>query len=72
MSYRSEVVGSLLRPDYLKRAFEQSDRGEITPQELTEIQDHAGLEAIALQEDCGIDVMPKPARMDVRPLVPGE
>lgn len=57
LTYRCEVVGSLLRPDYLKGAFEQAERGEITSQELTEVQDRAGLEAIALQEDCGIDVI---------------
>ena len=57
LPYRSEVVGSLLRPDYLKDAFERFDRGELSESELTDTQDRAGLEAIALQEACGIDVI---------------
>ena len=54
---RAEVVGSLLRPDWLKEAFEAFDRGAIDEAELTAAQDRAGLEAIRLQEDCGIDVI---------------
>lgn len=57
LAYRSEVVGSLLRPQYLKDAFEKFDRGELSEAELTAVQDRAGLEAIALQESCGIDVI---------------
>jgi methionine synthase II (cobalamin-independent) len=56
-SWRAEVVGSLLRPEYLKRAFEQADAGEIGPDDLASIQDRAALEAIALQERCGVDVV---------------
>ena len=29
LPYRSEVVGSLLRPGYLKDAIERADRGEL-------------------------------------------
>jgi methionine synthase II (cobalamin-independent) len=54
---RAEVVGSLLRPAYLKEAFERFERGEIDAAELAAVQDRAGLEAIALQESCGIDVV---------------
>lgn len=54
---RSEVVGSLLRPQWLKDAFDRYDRGEIDESELTATQDRAGLEAIRLQEECGIDVI---------------
>jgi 5-methyltetrahydropteroyltriglutamate--homocysteine methyltransferase len=57
LPYHAEVVGSLLRPDYLKHAFERADRGEISQGELREFQDKAGLEAIALQEAAGIDVL---------------
>lgn len=57
LTYRAEVVGSLLRPDYLKRAFEQADAGEITEEQLVAMQDRAALETIALQEDCEIDVI---------------
>ena len=54
---RAEVVGSLLRPAWLKEAFEKADRGEIGQEELAAAQDRAGMEAIALQEACGIDVI---------------
>jgi 5-methyltetrahydropteroyltriglutamate--homocysteine methyltransferase len=57
VSYRAEVVGSLLRPDYLKRAFEQAERGEISKDELAAVQDRAALEAIKLQQQCGLDVL---------------
>jgi 5-methyltetrahydropteroyltriglutamate--homocysteine methyltransferase len=55
--YRAEVVGSLLRPDYLKRAVEGWEGGEVSDAELAELQDKAALEAIALQEECGVDVI---------------
>jgi len=57
LPYRAEVVGSLLRPDHLKNAVDAADRGEITVDELREAQDRAALEAIALQEACGVDVL---------------
>lgn len=57
VNYRAEVVGSLLRPEYLKRAYEQVERGEITALELTAAQDRAGREAIKLQQECGLDVL---------------
>ena len=57
VSYRAEVVGSLLRPDYLKRAYERAERGEISGAELVAAQDRAALEAIQLQEQCGVDVV---------------
>jgi 5-methyltetrahydropteroyltriglutamate--homocysteine methyltransferase len=57
LGYRAEVVGSLLRPEYLKDAFDRFDRGEIDEQELDATQDRAAVEAIALQEACGADVI---------------
>lgn len=57
LTYRSEVIGSLLRPQYLKDAFARYERGAINDETLREAQDRAGLEAIALQEECGIDVI---------------
>ena len=57
VSYRAEVVGSLLRPEYLKRAYELADRGEISGTELVAAQDRAAREAIALQQQCGLDVV---------------
>ena len=55
--YKSEVIGSLLRPEYLKEAMNQARDGEITPEALSEAQDKAALEAIALQEACDLDVI---------------
>ena len=57
LPYRSEVVGSLLRPGYLKDAIERADRGELDADGLRAVQDRAALEAIALQEACGLDVI---------------
>src|SRR5919202_5770086 len=55
--YRAEVIGSLLRPDYLKQAVEQHDDGQLDDEGLRRIEDRAVLEAIRLQEDCGIDAL---------------
>ncbi|MGZ5296197.1 MAG: cobalamin-independent methionine synthase II family protein [Actinomycetota bacterium] len=57
LGYRAEVVGSLLRPEYLKEAFDRFDRHEIGEEELVAVQDRAALDAIALQESCGVDVI---------------
>jgi 5-methyltetrahydropteroyltriglutamate--homocysteine methyltransferase len=57
LGYRAEVVGSLLRPDYLKLAWERFDRHEIGEDELATVQDRAALEAIKVQEDAGLDVI---------------
>jgi 5-methyltetrahydropteroyltriglutamate--homocysteine methyltransferase len=57
LTYRAEVVGSLLRPTYLKEAFERFDPGQLDLAELTSVQDRAGREAIALQEAAGLDVV---------------
>jgi 5-methyltetrahydropteroyltriglutamate--homocysteine methyltransferase len=57
LRYPAEVVGSLLRPEYLKRSFEAFERGDITEDELGAAQDRAALEAIRLQEECGLDVL---------------
>src|SRR5579884_1703004 len=55
--FRSDVVGSLLRPAYLKEARAQLDRGAITPAQFKRIEDRAVDEAIALQEGAGLDVL---------------
>lgn len=56
-TYRAEVVGSLLRPDYLKEAVQRFEAGRMTADDLSAAQDRAALEAIALQESCGVDVI---------------
>src|SRR5262245_31023843 len=54
---RTDVVGGLLRPDYLKDAYRQRDRGELDEEGLGAVQDRAVREAVALQEAVGLDVL---------------
>ena len=54
---RTDVVGSLLRPDYLMETWQRHGRGEAGDEELRAAQDRAVREAVALQESCGIDVV---------------
>jgi 5-methyltetrahydropteroyltriglutamate--homocysteine methyltransferase len=56
-TYRSDVIGSLLRPDYLKRAREQREAGTIGAAEFKRIEDRAVNEAIDLQVAAGLDVV---------------
>ncbi len=56
-AYRSDVVGSLLRPPYLKDARKRQDAGELSAAEFKPIEDRAVDEAIALQLDAGLDVL---------------
>lgn len=55
--FRSDVVGSLLRPAYLLQARTQHEAGEICPVAFKEVEDRAVDEAIRLQEDAGLDVL---------------
>lgn len=55
--YHCEIVGSLLRQDYLKEAMERDERGQISAEELNELQERAARENIALQEECGVEVV---------------
>jgi methionine synthase II (cobalamin-independent) len=55
--YRADVVGSLLRPDYLKRARASFEAGELPPARYKEIEDRAVDQVIALQEGAGLDVV---------------
>ena len=52
MTVRADVVGSLLRPEYLKQA-----RASASPEELRAAEDRAVREAVALQEAVGVDVL---------------
>src|SRR5215813_10227747 len=54
---RSDVVGSLLRPDYLRQARRAVREGTMRPDELRLIEDRAVREAIALQESAGLEVI---------------
>jgi 5-methyltetrahydropteroyltriglutamate--homocysteine methyltransferase len=55
--YRAEVIGSMLRPAYLKEARRQWESGTLTTAEFKKIEDRAVNEALALQERCGMDVV---------------
>ncbi|HXM62787.1 MAG TPA: cobalamin-independent methionine synthase II family protein [Terriglobales bacterium] len=55
--YRSDVVGSLLRPAYLKDARDRHEAGQLSETEFKRIEDRAVDEAIALQERTGIEVI---------------
>jgi 5-methyltetrahydropteroyltriglutamate--homocysteine methyltransferase len=55
--YRSDVVGSLLRPAYLKEARERHEAGELADAAFKRIEDRAVDEAVALQERAGIEVV---------------
>jgi 5-methyltetrahydropteroyltriglutamate--homocysteine methyltransferase len=57
MTPRSDVVGSLLRPDYLRDAQGRLQRGELTPAAYKTVEDRAVGEAVALQQQAGLDVV---------------
>jgi 5-methyltetrahydropteroyltriglutamate--homocysteine methyltransferase len=57
VAYRSDVVGSLLRPAYLKEARARHEAGEISEADFKRIEDRAVDEAIALQVQAGLDVI---------------
>lgn len=54
---RAEVVGSLLRPAYLREARQGVREGRLSDAALRAVEDRAVLEAIALQEALGLDVI---------------
>ncbi len=54
---RAETVGSLLKPGWLLEAQRRFREGLLAREELRSIEDRAVLEAIALQESVGLDVI---------------
>ncbi|HTW87888.1 MAG TPA: hypothetical protein VMD75_07765 [Candidatus Binataceae bacterium] len=54
---RTDVIGSLLRPQALKAARAQFDEGQLSRAELRKIEDEAVREAIRLQESIGFEVV---------------
>jgi 5-methyltetrahydropteroyltriglutamate--homocysteine methyltransferase len=56
-TYRSDVVGSLLRPAYLKEAQERHAAGAISDAAFKQVEDRAVDEAIALQICTGVEVL---------------
>jgi len=57
MTYRSDTVGSLLRPHYLKDARQQHESGQLDDAAFKKIEDRAVDEAVALQTRVGLDVV---------------
>jgi 5-methyltetrahydropteroyltriglutamate--homocysteine methyltransferase len=55
--YRSDVVGSLLRPEYLKEARRKRASGELSHADFKKIEDRAVNEAIEVQLQAGLDVI---------------
>jgi 5-methyltetrahydropteroyltriglutamate--homocysteine methyltransferase len=54
---RSDVVGSLLRTPALLEAQRRLEAGELDPPEFKRVEDRAVDEALALQEEAGLDVV---------------
>ncbi|MBO0705453.1 MAG: cobalamin-independent methionine synthase II family protein [Candidatus Dormibacteraeota bacterium] len=54
---RADVVGSLLRPRYLQEARRAFGDASATLEDVRAAEDRAVLEAIALQEEAGVDVL---------------
>ena len=56
-TYRSDVIGSLLRPEYLKEARKKRASGDLSHVDFKKIEDRAVNEAIAIQIESGLDVI---------------
>ena len=54
---RTDAVGSLLRPAYLKQARMGFDAGSVSAPELRLIEDRAVREAVLLQEQAGLEIV---------------
>jgi len=57
MHPRSDVIGSLLRPAALLDARRRLERGELDAADFKRVEDRAVEEAVALQENAGLDVV---------------
>jgi 5-methyltetrahydropteroyltriglutamate--homocysteine methyltransferase len=57
INYRAEVIGSMLRPQYLKDARKRWEVGNLPTLEFKRVEDRAVDEMIALQQRCGVDVV---------------
>jgi 5-methyltetrahydropteroyltriglutamate--homocysteine methyltransferase len=55
--YRADVVGSMLRPDYLLKARKEHRAGNLTHEAFKQAEDRAVNECVATQEGCGVDVV---------------
>ena len=55
--YHSDVIGSLLRPNYLSQARAAYESGQLAAPDFKRIEDRAVDQAIAMQEGVGLDVI---------------
>ena len=55
--YRAEVIGSMLRPAYLKEARAAFEQGELPAPAFKRVEDRAVDQVIAMQEGAGVDVV---------------
>jgi 5-methyltetrahydropteroyltriglutamate--homocysteine methyltransferase len=55
--FRAEVIGSLLRPSYLKEARAAFEQGSLPASEFKRLEDRAVDQVIAMQEGTGVDVV---------------
>ena len=55
--FRAEVIGSMLRPSYLKEARAAFEQAELPIAELKRLEDRAVDQVIAMQEGAGVDVV---------------
>jgi 5-methyltetrahydropteroyltriglutamate--homocysteine methyltransferase len=55
--YRSDVIGSLLRPEHLKEARKKRASGELSDADFKKVEDRAVNEAIDIQLKAGLDVI---------------
>ena len=55
--FRAEVVGSMLRPSYLKEARAAFEAGQMTIPQFKRIEDRAVDQVIAIQEGSGVEVV---------------
>jgi 5-methyltetrahydropteroyltriglutamate--homocysteine methyltransferase len=52
--FRADHVGSFLRPAYLLEARERRAKGELSAEQLREVEDRAIAEVVQFQRDCGL------------------
>lgn len=55
--YKYDVVGSFLRPDYLKEAREKFEEGTISKEDLKLIEDKAILDLVKKEKDAGLHII---------------
>jgi 5-methyltetrahydropteroyltriglutamate--homocysteine methyltransferase len=55
--FRAEVIGSMLRPSYLKEARAAFEQGEVSAHDFKRVEDRAVDQVIALQEGTGVEVV---------------